>query len=573
MATGQTSEVTQHLRKVLLRDGAGLTDGQLLADFLRRRDEAALAALVHRHSPMVWGVCRRVLHNHHDAEDAFQATFLVLVRKAGSIAAPQLLANWLYGVAHQTALKARVTTGKRRARERQVTEMSEPAATEQDLWHHLLPLLDQELSRLPDKYRIAIVLCDLEGKTRKDAARQLGVPEGTLAARVSRGRALLAKRLGRHGLTVSGVSLAVGLAQNAASLSAPAAVVSSTITAAALFAAGQAAVGGAVSAEAITLTEGVLKSMLLTKLKIATTMLLTAALVCSGVGLLCDTLAGAAQAEPAQKAPGDGTTDAPKKEAPREDAPKEAERQKAREAAKLQGTWKAVAAEVAGQALPENTARTNVWEIADGTITTKRPNSKEGIEQEVRAFRIDPARKPAHIDIEGEVAGVKTVTEGIYKLDGDELTVCLIGANGGRPTEFSSSDLANGEKGGNILMKFKRERKEDAPKKGDTEPPSPPQLSKGTRAFTLKFSQDQGLPEGILPGVAVDVAAEVSEPIKTGIAVLNVKVLAIDTKAGGDRMVTVELTPTQVTVLALVEKDGTKLSITLHGKEKLLPKR
>ena len=196
---------------------------------------------------MVWGVCRRVLANHHDAEDAFQATFLVFVRKAASIASPELLANWLYGVAHQTALKARATTAKRQARERQVTQMPEPAATEPDLWHDLQPLLDQELSRLPDKYRVAIVLCDLEGKTRKEAARQLGVPDGTLAARVARGRALLAKRLKRHGLAVSGGALAMVLAQSAASAGVPAAVVSSTIKAAKLFAAGPAAATGVIS--------------------------------------------------------------------------------------------------------------------------------------------------------------------------------------------------------------------------------------------------------------------------------------------------------------------------------------
>src|SRR5262249_55553423 len=159
------------------------------------RDEATLATLVRRHGPMVWGVCRRVLHNYHDAEDAFQATFLVLVRKAASIASPGLLANWLYGVAHQTALKARATAAKRRARERQVTEMPEPALSERPLWDDLQPLLEKELSRLPDKYRVAIVLCDLEGKTRKEASRQLGVPEGTLAARLARGRGMLAKRL------------------------------------------------------------------------------------------------------------------------------------------------------------------------------------------------------------------------------------------------------------------------------------------------------------------------------------------------------------------------------------------
>ena len=131
MATGHRNGVIQHLRRaMLLQDGAGRTDGQLLADYLSRRDEAALEALVRRHGPMVWGVCRRILSNTHDAEDAFQATFLVLVRKAASLAAPELLANWLYGVAHQTALKARATAARRKVRERQVTEMPEPAVAE-----------------------------------------------------------------------------------------------------------------------------------------------------------------------------------------------------------------------------------------------------------------------------------------------------------------------------------------------------------------------------------------------------------------------------------------------------------
>src|SRR5438477_4844138 len=228
MAASKMSKIGQHLRRAVLpRDGAGLTDGQLLHDYLSRHEEAALAALVRRHGPMVWGVCRRVLRSYHDAEDAFQATFLVLLRRAASITSPELLANWLYGVAHQTALKARATTAKRRARERQVVSMPEPAATEGDLWHNLEPLLDQELSRLPDKYRVAIVLCDLEGKTRKLAARQLGVPEGTLAARLARGRVLLAKRLARHGLAVSCGALAAVLSQQAASAGVPTSVVSS----------------------------------------------------------------------------------------------------------------------------------------------------------------------------------------------------------------------------------------------------------------------------------------------------------------------------------------------------------
>lgn len=279
-----TTSVIQQLRRtVLLQDGAGLTDGQLLEDWLRCRDEAALAALVRRHSPMVWGVCRRVLSNYHDAEDAFQATFLVLVRKAASIASPGLLANWLYGVAHQTALKARATTAKTRARERQVPLMPEPAVTEHDLCKDLQPLLDQEISRLPDKYRVAIVLCALEGRTRKEAARQLGVPEGTVGVRLARARALLARRLARHGLAVSAAALALAFAQNVAQGGVPCSVVTNTIKAAGLFAAGLADSAGAISLKVAALTEGVLKAMFFAKFK-AISLILLAALAL-GIGV------------------------------------------------------------------------------------------------------------------------------------------------------------------------------------------------------------------------------------------------------------------------------------------------
>jgi RNA polymerase sigma factor (sigma-70 family) len=318
MATSPMSEVLQHLRSVvLLRDGAGLTDGQLLEDYLSRRDESALAALVRRHGPMVWGVCRRILPNYHDAEDAFQATFLVFVRKAGSIASRELLANWLYGVAHQTALKARATAAKRKKREKQVTKMPEPAVTEQDLWRDLQPLLDEELSRLPDKYRAVIVLCELEGKTRKEAARQLGVPEGTVAGQLARARTMLAKRLARHGLAVSGGVLGVVLAQTAASACVPAPVVSTTIQTASLVASGQTA-AGVISAQVAALTERVMKHMLLMKLKTAMVVLLVVGMVAFGAGLLTHPLRATAQQgqtdDPEARAKQVGR-DAPKKEA------------------------------------------------------------------------------------------------------------------------------------------------------------------------------------------------------------------------------------------------------------------
>jgi RNA polymerase sigma factor (sigma-70 family) len=282
MASSPASEILGHLRRTaLLPAGAGVTDAELLELFVAARDEAAFAALVRRHGPMVWGVCRRVLAGHQDAEDAFQATFLVLVRKAASVVPRAMLANWLYGVAYQTARNAGAGLARRRRRERQVSPMPEPAAPQAGLSSDLLGVLDQELSRLPDKYRIAIVLCDLEGKTRKEAADQLGVPEGTLSGRLSRGRAMLARRLTRRGLAVTGGTLAIALSQHALSASVPAAAVSATIRAAGLLAAGHAA-AGAVSARAAALAGVVVRAMLLTKLKVATAVLL---LVCAaGVG-------------------------------------------------------------------------------------------------------------------------------------------------------------------------------------------------------------------------------------------------------------------------------------------------
>jgi RNA polymerase sigma factor (sigma-70 family) len=304
MATSQMSGVIELLRRgLLLRDGAGLTDGQLLEGFISRGDEAALAALVQRRAPMVWGVCRRVLRNYHDAEDAFQATFLVLVRKGASIMPREMVANWLYGVAHQTALKARATAARRKERERQVTEMPEPAVAVQDLWLDLQPLLDEELSRLPDKYRSVIVLCDLDGKTRKEVARQLGCPEGTVAGRLARARVMLAKRLAQRGVALSGGALAAVLSQNAATAGVPLSVVSSAINAATLFAAGQAAATGAIPVKVAALTEGVVKAMLLTKRNNAMVALLVVAVVGFGASL-CGTIAagpGEQETQPAHK--------------------------------------------------------------------------------------------------------------------------------------------------------------------------------------------------------------------------------------------------------------------------------
>jgi RNA polymerase sigma-70 factor (ECF subfamily) len=270
----------------------GLSDGKLLELFAAERAEAAFEALVRRHGPMVWGVCRRVLGDHHDAEDAFQATFLVLARKRHSIAHQELVVNWLYRVAYRTAMKARSTRAKRRMRESPATNGLACEAVSPPLRDDLTEILDQELSRLPEQYRIPIVLCDLEGNTHRQAAEQLGWPIGTVSGRLSRARGMLAKRLVRYGMSVSGGALASMLAQDAALGSVPNKLIDSTTAAATLIAAGQTLAAGAVPAEVAALTEGVLRVMLFSKIKFAAGFLVGLALVAGGSAVAYRTQAG-----------------------------------------------------------------------------------------------------------------------------------------------------------------------------------------------------------------------------------------------------------------------------------------
>jgi len=240
--------------QLALADG----DGSLLGRFLATRDEAAFAALVRRHGPMVWGVCRRVLRHEQDAEDAFQATFLVLARKARSVVKRDSLGSWLYSVAYHLALKARAVGARRRAHETQVDEIPHPevAAPEPRDW---LPTLDRELERLPEKYRAAVVLCELEGLPRREAARQLGLPEGTLSSRLATARRLLAKRLARCGFSLPGGALALALGEGVVR-AVPAPLVEATVHAAA----GRVTVSAPVS----LLIKGVFNLMFLKKLKL-----------------------------------------------------------------------------------------------------------------------------------------------------------------------------------------------------------------------------------------------------------------------------------------------------------------
>jgi RNA polymerase sigma factor (sigma-70 family) len=267
MAGAPLGTIVQHLRRLAdARQAAGLSDAQLLVRFARHRDEAAFAALLHRHAPLVYGVCRRVLGHAHDAEDAFQAVFLVLVRKAGSIAKGESLGCWLHEIAYRTALRARTVAHKRRTRERQAHAMNAANLDEPTAATGVGPMLDEELRRLPEQYRRPLVLCYLEGKTYAEAAEQLGWPAGTVSGRLARARELLRRRLAQRGVTLTAPALSATLTREV-NAAVPAPLLDATLRAGLSFSSGRAADGGA-SAAAITLAKEVLRIMVPNKLRL-----------------------------------------------------------------------------------------------------------------------------------------------------------------------------------------------------------------------------------------------------------------------------------------------------------------
>jgi RNA polymerase sigma factor (sigma-70 family) len=225
----QTADAGQYL--------ADLSDSELLDRFVRSREERAFAVLMERHGPMVLGVCRRILHAPQDVEDAFQGTFLVLVRKAAEIGQRELLGNWLYGVAYRIAVRARANAAKRRAHERQAVAMAAADSLQEVVWRDLRPVLDDEVNQLPEKYRVPIVLCYLEGRTLEETARHLGCPKGTVATRLSRARERLRRRLGRRGVVVPLIIFTSVLTEKTAPAAVPATLTASTTQAALRYAA------------------------------------------------------------------------------------------------------------------------------------------------------------------------------------------------------------------------------------------------------------------------------------------------------------------------------------------------
>jgi RNA polymerase sigma factor (sigma-70 family) len=281
MARLQGEFVLRHIRKLVETQAAGaLDDRQLLERFATQHDQAAFEALVQRHGPLVWHVCRRVLHQSHDVEDAFQATFLVLARKAAAIRKQDSLSCWLYGVAYRIASKVRRAASRRRTFGivEVVSSSADPLA--EATWREGCTVLDEELSRLPEKYRNPLLLCGLEGKTRDEAAQQLGWSLSTFKRRLEKARQLLRTRLARRGFTFSAPVLANFLFQDT-SAALPANLLSATAQAAARFATGTGPAGPAAA-----LAEGVLKSLSVTTSKIGLMLVLVLGLIAAGARTL-----------------------------------------------------------------------------------------------------------------------------------------------------------------------------------------------------------------------------------------------------------------------------------------------
>jgi RNA polymerase sigma factor (sigma-70 family) len=284
MTRGATPAILRYLRSVTAKQKLkALPDGDLLKHFTAHHDETAFAVMVRRHGAMVLQVCRSLLQNQADAEDAFQATFLVLARQAHSIRKKGSLGSWLYGVAYRTAMKAKVARDTRRRHEARAGAEARPDAVDELSWREAQGILHQELARLPEKYRLPLVLCYLEGKRQDEAEGLLGWPHGKLRSMLERAREHLRQRLVRRGLGANAVLFAVvGFASTSAG-AVPAELLAGAVRAAASLASGSAA-AASVSADVLGLADGVIRSMTLSKMKLIASGFLAVAVLGWGLG-------------------------------------------------------------------------------------------------------------------------------------------------------------------------------------------------------------------------------------------------------------------------------------------------
>ncbi len=280
MARDVISEFVNRLQKSVAETDERPSDGRLLERFVSNGDEAAFATLVDRFGPMVLGICRRIVGDSHTAEDAFQATFLVLASKAASLTRRELVGNWLCGVAFRIARHAKTDAAHWHARRREFNEETAFNPVDEVMWRDLRPVLDEEINRLPKKYRRLFVMCYLEGKTNKEAAQAIRCPTGTIATRLARAREILRTRLTRRGITLSYGVIAIALTRQARA-NVPARLSCATSRIAALYTAGNIIASDSIASGAVALAERGLKSMLLTKSKTIAALFIAAVILAS----------------------------------------------------------------------------------------------------------------------------------------------------------------------------------------------------------------------------------------------------------------------------------------------------
>jgi RNA polymerase sigma factor (sigma-70 family) len=373
------------------------SDPDLLKRYVDQRDETAFAALVHRYGPLVLGVCRRVLGHEQDSEDAFQATFLVLARKAGAISKGASMGGWLYRVAYRIARKLKGRQARRQRRERAAEEFAAAETTPAWVWREVGIVLDEEVSRLPEKYRLPFILCYLHGKTNEEAARQLACPVGTLASRLAWARERLRVRLTRRGVTLSTALLAGGLAAHAGPVPIPGPLAQATIQTGLRFGAGQ-----AVPAESVPvqLAREYLRSVLRGRF-------LVAVAVVAVLGLVITLVTWSPLLRPG-----------------RENNARSVEQDLAR----FQGTWRIAELEGGGQPVDPQGTRMIF------TDHTGRLDAGGG-QPFLLTFELVPSQQPKRIDL--VLIGLGNVpAQGIYAFDGDVLRICYSMGGAPRPTEF-----------------------------------------------------------------------------------------------------------------------------------------
>jgi RNA polymerase sigma factor (sigma-70 family) len=267
---------------VPVKDGDA-TDRHLLRRYWAERDDVAFATLVKRYGPMVWGVCQRVLGNHADADDVFQATFLVLARKAGSLSKPERLGNWLYGVAYRTAIKARSQRARRQVREREaaVAVVADAPKDRSDV----NVLLDEEVNRLPEKYRVPVILCYFMGQTTEEVGKVLGCPRGTVLSRLAGARDRLCRRLLQRGVLLSAAGVSAALSSDALAAEPSPALIRMVVQGDLVSVTGQIGTE-TIAAEAARLGEAVMRDMWLSRLRYVIAWVMSLALLAAGTGLI-----------------------------------------------------------------------------------------------------------------------------------------------------------------------------------------------------------------------------------------------------------------------------------------------